>query len=144
MPFAKGVSAKSHDFHDDGSETKTDYERMLKIVCVKHGWRGHIGIEYEGSTMSEDAGIRATKVLLERMRVQIQRQLSDQLGRRRLRPVAHCLPAPSMGRVGGGSLPRDPGRGAAPLRRPGHASYSARLRADRGSSKTPRSSSHRS
>ena len=78
MPFAKGVSAKSHDFHDDGSETKTDYERMLKIVCVKHGWRGHIGIEYEGSTMSEDAGIRATKVLLERMRVQIQRQLSDQ------------------------------------------------------------------
>ena len=32
MPFAKAVSAKSHDFDDDGNETKTDYSKMLKIV----------------------------------------------------------------------------------------------------------------
>ncbi|MDA1018522.1 MAG: TIM barrel protein, partial [Planctomycetota bacterium] len=32
MPFAKSVSAKSHDFDEDGTETRTDFERMLRIV----------------------------------------------------------------------------------------------------------------
>lgn len=67
MPFAKGVSAKSHDFGEDGSETKTDYARMLEIV-KKAGYRGRIGIEYEGGRLSEPDGIRATKALLERYR----------------------------------------------------------------------------
>jgi sugar phosphate isomerase/epimerase len=52
MPFAKGVSAKSHDFDAAGNETRTDYDRMLRIVR-KHGYTGHIGIEYEGERMSE-------------------------------------------------------------------------------------------
>tara|TARA_R110002094_G_scaffold56527_2_gene67592 strand:+ start:1449 stop:2468 length:1020 start_codon:yes stop_codon:yes gene_type:complete len=78
MPFAQGVSAKSHDFNAAGAETHTDYERMLDIVCVKHGWRGHIGIEYEGAKLSEDDGIRATKVLLERVRTKIEAQLAAQ------------------------------------------------------------------
>lgn len=67
MPFAKAVSAKSHDFDDDGNETKTDYRRMMKIV-LDAGYSGWVGIEYEGGKLSEDDGIKATKVLLERVR----------------------------------------------------------------------------
>lgn len=67
MPFAKGVSAKSHDFDAAGNETRTDFERMLRIVR-QHGYTGHVGIEYEGDRLSEKDGIVATKRLLERVR----------------------------------------------------------------------------
>ncbi|HMP15416.1 MAG TPA: sugar phosphate isomerase/epimerase family protein [Gemmatales bacterium] len=66
MPFAKGVSAKSYDFNANGDETKIDYARMLKIV-KDAGYRGYIGIEYEGKNLPEYDGIRATKKLLERL-----------------------------------------------------------------------------
>lgn len=66
MPFAKGVSAKSHDFDDKGNEVHTDYFRMMKIV-LDAGYRGYVGIEYEGNKLDELAGIRATKDLLERV-----------------------------------------------------------------------------
>ena len=66
MPFAKGVSAKSHDFDSEGNETSTDYARMLKIV-KRSGYRGYIGIEYEGDAFTEDEGIMLTKRLLERL-----------------------------------------------------------------------------
>lgn len=62
MPYAKGVSAKSHEFNEQGQETRTDYARMLKIV-KEAGYTGYVGIEYEGEG-SEEAGIRATKHLL--------------------------------------------------------------------------------
>ncbi len=65
MPFAKGVSAKSHDFDAQGNETQTDYKKMLDIVMAS-SYRGFIGIEYEGNTLSEPDGIKATKALLER------------------------------------------------------------------------------
>lgn len=67
MPFAKAVSAKSHDFDDQGNEIHTDYFRMMKIV-LDAGYRGYVGIEYEGRELSEPEGIRATKRLLERVR----------------------------------------------------------------------------
>ncbi len=70
MPFAKGVSAKSHVFDENGNETQTDYVRMMKIV-LDHGYRGYVGIEYEGQELSEEEGIRATKALLERVREQL-------------------------------------------------------------------------
>lgn len=70
MPFAKGVSAKSHDFDEQGNETKTDYVKMMKIVLA-HDYHGYVGIEYEGSKLDEYAGIRATKKLLERTREQL-------------------------------------------------------------------------
>lgn len=70
MPFAKAVSAKSHAFDADGNETRTDYARMLRIV-VGAGYRGFVGIEYEGNDPDERAGIRATKKLLERVRAEI-------------------------------------------------------------------------
>ena len=65
MPTAKGVSAKSNEFDDQGNETKTDFAKMLKIVNAA-GYTGHIGIEYEGKKLSEPEGILATKLLLER------------------------------------------------------------------------------
>jgi len=64
MPFAKGVSAKTYDFDAEGNETKVDYLRILKIV-KDAGYKGHVGIEYEGTRLSEDEGIIATKKLLE-------------------------------------------------------------------------------
>jgi sugar phosphate isomerase/epimerase len=65
MPYAKGVSAKAYDFDDQGNCLETDYNKMLKIV-KDAGYTGHIGIEYEGSKLSEEEGIRATKSLLEK------------------------------------------------------------------------------
>ncbi|MFO0905612.1 MAG: sugar phosphate isomerase/epimerase family protein [Pirellulales bacterium] len=65
MPFAKAVSAKSHDFDAEGNETKTDYFKIMKIV-LDAGYRGYVGIEYEGSKLDEMAGIRATLKLLQR------------------------------------------------------------------------------
>lgn len=70
MPFAKGVSAKSHDFDAKGAETRTDYKRMLEIVKGA-GYRGWIGIEYEGGKLAEPEGIVATRKLLERVRAEM-------------------------------------------------------------------------
>jgi sugar phosphate isomerase/epimerase len=66
MPFARGVSAKSHAFDEHGNETRTDYARMLELVLAA-GYRGYVGIEYEGDGDEKD-GIRLTKALLERVR----------------------------------------------------------------------------
>ena len=67
MPYAKGVSAKSYDFGDKGQETMLDYPRILKIVSDA-GYRGHVGIEYEGGKLSEEDGIKATKDLLDSLK----------------------------------------------------------------------------
>jgi sugar phosphate isomerase/epimerase len=66
MPFAKAVSAKTHDFDEQGNEKHTDYKRMMKIV-LDAGYHSYVGIEYEGNGLSEPEGIRATKKLLERV-----------------------------------------------------------------------------
>jgi len=66
MPFARAVSAKSYDFDAEGWETTLDYPRLLGIV-LDAGYRGWIGVEYEGARLSEEDGIRATKTLLERV-----------------------------------------------------------------------------
>lgn len=67
MPYAKAVSAKTHAFDEDGNERDIDYVRMMRIV-LEAGYRGWVGIEWEGSEISEPEGIRATKALLERVR----------------------------------------------------------------------------
>jgi len=67
MPYAKAVSAKSHNFNEDGDEKDTDYSKMMRIV-LDAGYRGYVGIEYEGSDLSEMDGIAATKKLLEKVR----------------------------------------------------------------------------
>lgn len=70
MPFAKAVSAKSHEFDADGNESAKDYRRLMKIV-YDAGYRSWVGIEYEGKTLSEFEGIAATKRLLERVRDEV-------------------------------------------------------------------------
>ena len=66
MPFAKGVSAKSNVFDAEGNERNMDYYRIMKIV-KDSGYKGFVGIEYEGSELSEKDGIIATKKLLEKV-----------------------------------------------------------------------------
>ena len=76
MPYAKGVSAKTHEFNADGSCKETDFKKIMGIV-EKHktkAFKGYVGIEYEGgflkmmnpkeNYLSEDDGIKATKKLL--------------------------------------------------------------------------------
>ena len=67
MPFAKAVSAKSHNFDENGNETKTDYTKMMKIV-LSNGYNGFVEIEYEGREKPEMEGIKLTKQLLLKVR----------------------------------------------------------------------------
>ena len=73
MPYAKGVSAKSHDFDAQGNETTKDYPRLMKIV-LDAGYHSWVGIEYEGEKLPEREGIKATLALLERMQAQFARK----------------------------------------------------------------------
>ena len=66
MPYAKAVSAKSHEFNSNGDEVRTDYKRMMQIV-LKSGYSGYVGIEYEGDKHSEFEGIQLTKDLLNKI-----------------------------------------------------------------------------
>ena len=66
MPYAKGVSAKAHNFDENGNEVDSDFLKIMKIV-KESGFKGHVGIEYEGNTLSEDEGIKATIALLEKV-----------------------------------------------------------------------------
>jgi len=63
MPKAFAVSAKSYDFDGEGNETTLDYQRLISIV-KSNGYDQYIGIEYEGSRLSEEEGILATRDLL--------------------------------------------------------------------------------
>lgn len=74
MPYAKGVSAKTHKFDAQGNETEMDFKRIFNII-EKSGFNGIIGIEYEGGLMhlqgmegyvSNEEGIMATKKLIQR------------------------------------------------------------------------------
>ena len=66
MPYAKAVSAKSHDFDENGEEIHTDYHRMVKIV-LDAGYEGYIGVEYEGQKHPPREGCMLTKKLLEKI-----------------------------------------------------------------------------
>tara|TARA_R110002167_G_scaffold139179_4_gene326623 strand:+ start:631 stop:1620 length:990 start_codon:yes stop_codon:yes gene_type:complete len=74
MPYAKGVSAKTHKFDNQGDETEIDFARMFDII-KKSGFKGVVGIEYEGGLLHgagvpgylpNEAGIVATKKLIEK------------------------------------------------------------------------------
>jgi L-ribulose-5-phosphate 3-epimerase len=75
MPDAKAVSAKSHDFDEQGNEIHTDYRRMMRIV-LEAGYRGWVGIEYEGNKLSESEGILHTKWILEQIQAEFAKQYS--------------------------------------------------------------------
>ena len=65
MPYAKGVSAKTNVFNAEGDEANMDYYRLMKIVDDS-GYKGFVGIEFEGTELSEKDGVIATKKLLEK------------------------------------------------------------------------------
>ena len=71
MPFAKAVSAKSHDFGPDGEETTKDYRRLLRIVTAA-GYHSWVGIEYEGARLPERDGIASTLRLLRVIQSELQ------------------------------------------------------------------------
>jgi sugar phosphate isomerase/epimerase len=70
MPYAKAVSAKSHGFDSTGNHEGVDYRRMMKIV-LDAGYHSWVGIEYEGSDLSESEGILATRDLLIKVRTEL-------------------------------------------------------------------------
>ncbi len=70
MPFAKAVSAKSHDFDARGEETTKDYHRLMKTV-VDAGFHSWVGIEYEGDRLSEMDGVAGTLALLKRIQAEL-------------------------------------------------------------------------
>ncbi len=84
MPFAKAVSAKSYEFVSDvvterkNNEGKTmisiDYRRMMGIV-VAAGYKGFVGIEFEGKG-PEVEGILKTKAVLELVRGELEAKTS--------------------------------------------------------------------
>lgn len=63
LPYAKAISAKTHDFDAQGNETQIDYLRMMKMV-KESGYRGFVGIEYEGSVLPEEEGVIKSRDLL--------------------------------------------------------------------------------
>lgn len=74
LPYAKAVSAKSYDLVAGTQATmrhpqkgyEIDFERLVKMT-LQSGYKGYIGIEYEGGDrISEEAGILMTKKLLEK------------------------------------------------------------------------------
>ena len=67
MPYAKSVSAKTFDFDDEGNDTQTDFLKMMKIVKAA-GFNGWVGIEYEGSGLEAEVGIKKTIDLLRKVR----------------------------------------------------------------------------
>ena len=69
-PYTKAVSAKSHDFGDDGEETTIDYGQCLKVV-LDAGFRGLVSAEFEGNRLSEEEGSRKTIELLKRKREEL-------------------------------------------------------------------------
>lgn len=77
MPFAKAVSFKTHIMSDDpegehfrtnwaGDRYPIDFERLMRI-SLDAGYRGWVGIEYEGSEVGEYEGIRQSKAILEHL-----------------------------------------------------------------------------
>jgi L-ribulose-5-phosphate 3-epimerase len=86
MPFAKAVSFKTHILADQpdgthyrtdwaGNRTPIDFDRLMRIV-LDAGYRGYVGIEFEGSELDEMTGIRRSKVILDHLHDKLQSDYS--------------------------------------------------------------------
>ena len=65
LPYAKGVSAKTYDFDGNGTQPLLDYKKLIGMV-KESGFKGYIGIEFEGINQPEEEGVRNTQALLSR------------------------------------------------------------------------------
>ena len=65
MPYAKAVSAKAFAFDESGNEENIDFDKMFQII-KKSNYTGYIGVEFEGESLAERKGIKATKRLVEK------------------------------------------------------------------------------
>jgi len=65
LRYAKGVSAKTYDFDANGEQPLLDYRKLIDIVKAS-GFKGYIGVEYEGLKQSEEEGVRMTQSLLKK------------------------------------------------------------------------------
>ena len=50
LPYAKGISAKSISFKENGEEENTDFGRMIDLI-KSYSFKGYMSIEYEGALM---------------------------------------------------------------------------------------------
>ena len=66
MPWAKILCAKAKSFDDNGDEENIDFRKMLKIAKAA-GFRGYIGIEFEGHGIDPVVGINSTKQLIQKV-----------------------------------------------------------------------------
>jgi hypothetical protein len=77
MPYAKGVSLKTHEIDKNGNEASTDFTKLLTII-KKSGFKGTIGVEYEGAFLKnivqlpgeylpEAEGIKVTHEILKKI-----------------------------------------------------------------------------
>lgn len=71
LVYAKAVSAKSNFFDEKGDEKNIDYYRIMKMV-KEVGYKGFIGVEFEGISSVEEKGIKQTRDLL----IKVGKQLS--------------------------------------------------------------------
>jgi len=88
MPWARGLSAKAFDWDTGAGEfvsedkreataLKIDFQKMLEIACLKHGYRGYVGIEYEGHQLPEMEGIVRTKKALDDLNIILAKKAAE-------------------------------------------------------------------
>ena len=65
LPYAKGVSAKTYDFDGNGEQPLLNYKKLIAIVKAS-GFKGYMGVEFEGINQPEEEGVRNTQKLLQK------------------------------------------------------------------------------
>lgn len=65
MPYTAVVSAKSHNFDEQGNEKGFDYHALMKVIKDAK-FKGIVAIEYEGSKLGPVEGVKATQALIKK------------------------------------------------------------------------------
>jgi sugar phosphate isomerase/epimerase len=65
LPWARAVCAKVHAFTEDGQAKHTDFAKMIRII-KDSGFKGYLGIEYEGQNPTPLDGVLMAKRLVEK------------------------------------------------------------------------------
>ena len=65
LPYAGGISVKAFDFTSDGEEAGMDFGYLFDAIHAS-GYRGYLGIEYEGDALPPREGIVKTRALAQR------------------------------------------------------------------------------